>query len=216
LQWVYGYVEKLSEISPDLLPIGRQLIEDLDPAPTSEEWAALICLIGLTTEVRKEIEDLRKIRLRPLYVLPDNSVFVGDISNAMDVLWDKFEKVAKQNEAFFQGAYQSTKARWLEEKMVSHLSKIFTRSRVCRNLTYLDPDKGAGGTAELDAAVQWGPFLILAEAKAKQFRLDEDAFDPGRLRTDLKGNVEDAYRQAKQAAQYDGSFGSRVYRDQVR
>lgn len=200
--WGFGYVEKLSEIAPDVLPVRREQMKDLDPAPTFEEWTALVRLIGLTNENRKEVGDLNKMRQRPLYVLPNNTVVVADISNAMDVLWDRFEKVARQDDAFFQEAYQKTRAKWLEEKMVSHLSNIFTGSHVYRNLTYPDPDKSAGGTTELDAAVQWGPFLVLAEAKARQFRLHEDAFDPGRLRTDIKSNVEDAYQQAKRAARY--------------
>jgi hypothetical protein len=56
--------------------------------------------------------------------------------------------------------------------------------------------------AELDAAVVWGPFLLLIEAKAKQFRLAGPLGDVGRLRTDLKRNVEEAFDQALRAWQY--------------
>ncbi len=54
----------------------------------------------------------------------------------------------------------------------------------------------------MDIAIEWGPFLLLIEAKAKQFRMESQLGDIGRLRTDIKKNVEDAFEQAKRAVNY--------------
>ena len=82
------------------------------------------------------------------------------------------------------------------------MSRIFPLQHLYQNLTYPDPDKSDGSTTELDIAVHWGPFLILLEAKAKQFRLESQLGDIGRLRSDIKANVEDAFDQARRAAKY--------------
>ena len=82
------------------------------------------------------------------------------------------------------------------------LARIFPSHSIYRNLSYPDPDRTEGSTAELDAAVLWGPFLVLVESKAKQFRLESQLGDIGRLRSDIKANVEDAFEQARRAARY--------------
>ncbi len=61
---------------------------------------------------------------------------------------------------------------------------------------------GDGSTAELDFAVLWPPFVVLIEAKARQFRIESQLGDPGRLRTDIKTNIEDAFEQAKRVLRY--------------
>ncbi len=70
------------------------------------------------------------------------------------------------------------------------------------NLAYPDPDKDIGSVAEIDSIVNWGPFLVLVEAKAKQFRTESQLGDAGRLRSDIKANIEDAFEQGKRAARY--------------
>jgi hypothetical protein len=82
------------------------------------------------------------------------------------------------------------------------LKRIFPEDAVYESLTYPDPDKPAGHTAELDMAVWWEPFLILVEAKSGQFRLESQLGDVGRLRTDLKKNIADAFDQTQRAARY--------------
>lgn len=51
-------------------------------------------------------------------------------------------------------------------------------------------------------AIYWKPFLVLVEAKAKQFRMESQLGDIGRLVTDIKANVEDAFEQAQRAVRY--------------
>jgi hypothetical protein len=200
--FLFGYVQRLNEVAPDLLPVGREDLSFLDAIPSEEEWEALISLIGLTTENRKQISSPIEVRNRPLFVLPDKSVLLPGISNAMDVLWDRFEEAARANQNFHDRSYQKKKAKWLEEKTTDCLSRIFPADNIFQKLSYLDPDKDDGSTAELDVGVLWGPFLILVEDKAKQFRMESQLGDLGRLRTDIKANVEDAFEQARRAARY--------------
>ena len=81
------------------------------------------------------------------------------------------------------------------------MKRIFPVDKIFTSLTYPDPDK-AGGETELDGAVFWPPFLVLAEVKGKQFRQRSRTGDPARLRDDLRANIEDAYTQATRALRY--------------
>ncbi|NBK97878.1 MAG: hypothetical protein EOM50_07645 [Erysipelotrichia bacterium] len=183
------------------------------PTCTEEEWNALISLIGLTTEKRTQITNQIEIRNHPLYVLPDGRVLLIDISNAFDVLWETYDKIARQNQNFYDKRYQKYAAKWLEDRVVGYLSHLFPDGQVYRTLDYPDPNNIAGGTAELDAAVVWGPFLLLVEVKAKQFRLEGQLGDIGRLRTDLKQNIEDAFNQALRARKYIESVDQPVLKE---
>ena len=69
------------------------------------------------------------------------------------------------------------------------------------------------GRPQLDAAVHWGPFLVLVEAKARQFRLEGQLGDLGPLRTDLKTNVADAFDQALRARRYLTSVEEAPFRE---
>ena len=198
----FEFVSRLNAIAPEILPIGLTDLNDLEPLPTSEEWEGLIGLIGMTKNHREAMSEITEVRRRPLFVLPDDRVILVDISNALDALWESFEQVAKTDQGFFSGQYQSERAKWVQQKTVDCLSRIFPSQHIYQNLTYPDPDKGDDSTTELDIAVHWGPFLILLEAKAKQFRLESQLGDIGRLRSDIKANVEDAFHQAKRAAKY--------------
>jgi hypothetical protein len=198
----FELVSRLNTIAPEILPTGLKDLVDLEPIPTAEEWEGLIGLIGMTKNRREEMSEIVEVRRRPLFVLPDNRVILVDISNALDALWESFEQVAKKDQGFFSGQYQRERAKWLQQKTVDCLSRIFPSQYIYQNLTYPDPSKSDGSTAELDIAVHWGPFLILLEAKANQFRLESQLGDIGRLRSDIKANVEDAFDQAKRAARY--------------
>lgn len=185
----------------------------LDPALTDAEWNALLSLIGLTTEAREKMQEPVEVRNRPLYVLPDGRVLLVDVSNAFDALWEAFDAAARQDPYFYDTRYQRHAANWLEERIVGYLRQLFPDGDVYKTLDYPDPGKEPGATAELDVAVVWGPFLLLVEAKAKQFRLAGQLGDVGRLRTDLKENVEEAFDQALRAWKYIESAEFPVFKE---
>ncbi|HEV8366882.1 MAG TPA: SEC-C metal-binding domain-containing protein [Pyrinomonadaceae bacterium] len=199
--WDVGYSSCLNEHAFEKLPVELNRLNAL-PVPTEREWQSLINLIGLPKDVRNGLTDPIEIKSRPLYVLPDDRVLLVDIANALDAVWDALDQIAKKDNKFFDGKYQPRKAKWLEEKVVEYLGKIFPNTNIYHDLSYPDLDKPGKATTELDVAVLWGPFLILVEAKAKQFRLESQLGDIGRLRTDIKKNVEDAFEQARRAATY--------------
>jgi hypothetical protein len=199
--WLFGRVQRQSELAPDHLPISSASLTSLTPPPTEKEWQGLISLIGLTKDVREVMTDPVEVRQKPLFMMLDGSVIVIDVSNAMDALWDAFERVTKSDGKFFE-RYQAHKGAWLEEKVVEYLAKVFPKANIYHDLSYPDLAKPGKATTELDIAVSWGPFLILVEAKAKQFRLESQLGDVGRLCTDIKKNVVDAFEQARRANKY--------------
>jgi hypothetical protein len=166
------------------------------------EWNALRSLIGLTIQEREKMQEPVEVRNRPLYILPDGRVLFVDISNTFDALWEAFDTAARQDHNFYNTRYQRHAASWLEERVVHYLCHLFPTGDVYKTLDYPDLAKAPGATPELDAAVVWGPFLLLVEAKAKQFRLAGQLGDVGRLRTDLKQNLEDAFDQSLRAQKY--------------
>ncbi len=87
--------------------------------------------------------------------------------------------------------------------MVEYLGRVFGSDAVYQNLSYPDPDHVEHGhETELDAAVKWGPFLLLIEAKARRFRLKAQLGDIKALREDLRNNIEEAFRQTLRARRY--------------
>ena len=193
----YGYIEGLNEVALEVATVGLSDIKDIEPRVTEREWEGLIKLIGLTIQDRQGMVDPIEIRERPLFVLPNNRVFFVDGSHILDLLWVRYENAAKT----FQ-KYQKHKTEWLEKKIAKYLSKIFPLKNIYKNLTYPNPDRSDGSIAEVDFVIEWGPFLVLIEAKAKQFRMESQLGDAGRLRTDIKANVEDAFEQARRATRH--------------
>jgi hypothetical protein len=199
---IFGFVQRLNEVALVSLPVDRNNLRFIASTALEKEWDAIISLIGMTREKRELMTEPIEVQQKPMFVLSNNRVIIVGVSNALDVLWERFEVVAKSDQSFYDNRYQKKKAKWLEEKASECLSRIFPQNNIYRRLSYPDPDKDDGSTAELDIAVHWGPFIILAEAKAKQFRMESQLGDLGRLRTDIKANVEDAFEQARRAVRY--------------
>lgn len=201
---LFGYFSKLNELVPKLLPINIENLTTQD-ATSKQEADSLKSLIGVS---KKTITENTEIQRFPLYVLNSGEVILSEVSNCLDVLWDGFESVAKSEDKFYQ-RYQKHKAKWLENNGRIFLERIFPPDSIYETLDYSNPDKD--GTAELDLAIKWGPFLLLIEAKAKQFRFESLRGDIGRLRTDLKENIEDAYVQSARAARYINTEENAVF-----
>jgi len=207
----------LSRITPEaysVIPLSRLGCVLPDGLHPSEElWEVLISLIGLRPTDAVGAEDFLVCRRRPMFVFRDGRVLFVDLPNGLDCLWDSLDAYARTDDHFYN-AFQKRKADWLEEKMVGCFYRVFGEEHVFRGLTYPDPDKpGQKATAELDAAIHWGPFLVLVEAKARQFRLEGQLGHVGRLRTDLKANVADAFEQATRAQRYLASVGEACFRE---
>jgi hypothetical protein len=196
-----AFIEGISRNLAPNFPVSREQLTRLVPPPTEEEWGALIQLIGLTGETRDAFIDPVEVKHRPLFVLPDQRVFLVDLSSAVEELFSAFDQVARTDQRFFSGKYHENQKEWMEGSIAEQFTRIFPRERVFVGLEYPNPDK-PGDFAELDVAVEWGPFLLLVEAKGRQFRLFEALSDLGRLRTDLKSNVQDAFEQADRAARF--------------
>jgi len=209
-----GYTQSLANFPPDDVPVSRELVR-LSPQPTADEWQALIGLIGCTPEARNVMQDPVEMRRRPLYVLPSNHLLLCDISNSADQLWHAFENIARQDQSFYSGAYQQYRGRWLEDRIATELQRVSPAETIYKNLTYPDPDQGQDARTQLDIAIHWPPFLVLIEAKAAQFRFESQLGNIGRLRSDVKANVADAFEQARRASRFIQSMSEAVFLEAV-
>jgi hypothetical protein len=89
-------------------------------------------------------------------------------------------------------------SHWMEDQVPQYFGRIFPKSAIFSNLTYPDPNH-PGGETELDAAILWGPFLVLCEIKGKRYRPKSRLGDLARLKSDLEDNIEEAFQQATRA-----------------
>jgi hypothetical protein len=191
----FEFFNKCNEIMPLVLPINIEKLET-EAFTTKQEGDALKKLVGISKETINENIEIQRF---PLYILNSGKVIFSNLNNLLDILFDAFEFVAKSDHQFYN-RYQKHKAKWLEKKSRDYLERIFPKDCIYETLDYPNPDKS--GTAELDIAILWSPFILLIEAKAKQFRFESLRGDIGRLRTDLKDNIEEAYEQSVRATKY--------------
>ena len=168
---------------------------------TREEWDALRELIGLTPDSRRAIQQPRELKDRCVYYLSGDRFIFIDISSVYDALFEAFDRLTRTDLPFRDKYYISNLKLLMETEVCDFLRRLFPPSAVYQELTYPDPDH-PGGETELDAAVVWGPFLILCEVKGKQFRPRSRVGDPSRLRDDLKDNIEEAFEQANRATRF--------------
>lgn len=178
------------------------------PPLTKLEWNALLNTLGLTPEKRANMTSPAEVRLFPLYVLSQDRVLLRDMGHTFDRIWAMFDATA-MSDSTVANRYQRHRKEWLETHAVEYLERLFPHSAVLREALYPDPEN-PGGQTELDTLVVWGPFVLLVECKAKQFRLDaqlqrnaDGTFgNAARLRSDLKANIEDAFHQTQRALRY--------------
>ncbi len=198
-----GYAARLGMVAKSILPVRREAIRLEDGAVSTAEWAGLIELIGLTATRRATMDDPIDVQASPLFVLPDDSVVLVDVSTALDALYAAYERIAESPSTFPTEKYRAWRGKWTQDRVMGHLSHLFPKESLYSQLTYPDPDKPTSvSRAELDAAILWDPFLVLIEVKAHQFRTMEHAGSPGRLYTDLEKNVRSAFEQAARAKRY--------------
>lgn len=173
-EWAFGFgfTEARSNLGYNHYPVDLKNLPNITPVLTDSEIEGLINLIGMTVDKRKGLTEIIEVRQSPLYVLPDQRVIIVDPPNALDALWETFDSVARTDNTFWDGKYAARKGDWLENKAIEHLERIFPKSNIFKSLSYPDLSKSGKATAELDIAIEWGPFLLLIEAKAKQFRME--------------------------------------------
>lgn len=149
----------------------------------------------------KEAQSIgKKAQDHPILVLPDNRVIISEGTHALDCLWETLDNAIKKDQRTYGERYQKAKANWLEKVGVEYLKRIFPTSDVYETLDYRVTGKEKGkDTGELDIAVQWGSFVLLIEAKAKDYPPLAKQGNPVKLRTALKKNVEDAFIQSLRA-----------------
>jgi hypothetical protein len=199
-----AFFTKFNEIIPTFFPIYIEELSTQEPI-SKQEADALKKLIGISKETFNKDAEIQRF---PIYILNSGKVLVSEISNCFDVLFDAFEDVAKSDNKFYEH-YQNSKSQWLEDTARNYLARVFPENCIYQTLDYLNPDKF--GTAELDMAIKWGQFIILVEAKAKQFRFEASRGNIGALKNGLKKNIQDSYIQALRAIRYIDSNKTIVF-----
>lgn len=198
-------MDKYNQIVCQLIPVDIRFLNlSLQVSELEEKGLKEILAISKKSFSNK-IDSLRDIRKYPLYELHDGRILLSCFSNALDMLWEAFDRVAKNDNKFYD-KYQNDKSKWVEEKVVECLKRIFPDNTIFHTLDYPNIDKDDNSTTELDIAVLYEPFLIIIEVKAKQFKNESQYGNASHLRSDIKSNIEDAYEQSLRVGRYiDGS-----------
>jgi hypothetical protein len=209
--WARGYSERLCELGPAHFPVGLTDLE-MEQPPDIGEWKALIALIGLTSAVRVGIDSEVEMRTRPLLVLGGERVVLLDWANALETLWLAYETIARTDPAAYED-HQRRRGRALEEQVRDALLRLFPRTSVFHDMTYPDPVRGPGATAQLDLLVAWHPFIILVEAKAGQFRFEGRLGETALLKSDLERTIGSGASQLSRALAYINSTNRPEFRE---
>jgi hypothetical protein len=205
---VFGLEKSLCATVPVSYETARQSLPEL----TETEWMGLQNLIGLTSDNRARMTDPFEVRATPLYVLPDGRVFLADISNAMDALWEKYDIKAHGDADFFDRSYVRHRTTWVESKVAEYMTRIFPSEIVHKNVRYPDPTR-PGGEAEADILVTWGPFLAVIEVKAKAISPETLNGNPIAVRRDVKKTIVDPMVQAERILKYISSTGNPLFKE---
>ena len=207
------------------MTVGRDDLK-VSPKVDEKEWNAFIELVGITLAKRSRITDPIELSRLPVYVTSGNRAIYYNQSTLFDAIFDKFDQVARADSSF-GGKYFKNQTAWMEGEVTKSLELVFPSTSVFSNVLYPDPNR-PGGEAELDNLVVWGPFVLLIEAKGKQFRLSGRIGESRSLKSDLKSNIQDSlYYQASRAQraiesvdeielrERDSSRRIRLRRDQI-
>lgn len=110
---------------------------------------------------------------------------------------EKLLETDKKNQTFLWQKLKNSKTRYMEEKIVSVLSKIFPRNSIYKNLYY-----EFEGRPETDIIVDYDNKILVIEAKSKVF--SDKAFQGKviRIKSDLKKILEDAYDQGMRVRKF--------------
>lgn len=128
----------------------------------------------------------------------DESLAIISFNSMLDAIMYCFDQRAKQSS--FYNQYQFTRGAILED-MVANCFEHFFPGHVLRSLVYyLDTERKS--SAEIDMIIFFEPYIFLVEAKSGQYRFESQLGNIGRLKTDLKNNILEAYDQAVRAKNY--------------
>lgn len=186
---------------PKVLSISFEQLATKVEELTIEELNALKELVGMTPDKVSSLKVPSDVSNRPLFFLGGDSISIVDLSCIYDALFEAFDRLTRSDQKFRDKKYVHHLSKWMEHEATNFLTRTFPANHVYQQLTYPDPDKESG-EAELDGAVQWGPFLLLIEVKGRQFRPESRLGDIPRLRHDLRKNIEEAHEQANRAKRY--------------
>lgn len=209
--WARRYSERLCELGPARFPVGRLDLE-MEQLPEAGEWKALTALIGLTPAARAEMVSEVQMRTRPLLVFGGGRVILLEWANALETLWVAYETVARGDATAYED-HQKRRGRVLEAQVRGALLRLFPRSSVFHDVSYPDPERGPGATAQLDLLVSWEPFVILIEAKAGQFRMDGRLGETALLKSDLERTIGSGASQLSRALTYINSTDRPIFRE---
>lgn len=199
---------------PTVLSISFERLTTKVEELTIEELNALKELVGMTPDKVSSLKVPSDVSNRPLFFLEGDSISIVDLSCVYDALFDAFDRLTRTEQKFRDKKYVHHLSNWMEQETTSFLRRTFRADHVYQQLTYSDPDKESG-EAELDGAVQWGPFLLLIEVKGRQFRPQSRLGDIAKLRDDLRKNIEEAHEQANRAKRYIQGNDIVVFREKT-
>jgi len=177
------------------LPSQDQILA-LAPDLSPEDWAAFRQTIGFTPAARAALTRVEDVQHHPVFFSDDQHAVYLHAGQCYDAIFTFFDNKLRTMPGL-QERYGKQIAEWMETETTSLVSRLFPASSVYHNVSYTDPDKTDGSTAEADVVIAWGPFLVVLEDKGRNFSTEARLGNIAKLKTALSKNIHASFIQAR-------------------
>lgn len=174
-------------------------VEDKDKFKTYLDCVS--CNYGSNENNYKSLLDPNLIFIRPIINTTNNEYICPipkNLTSGIPNIIENYLKEEKENQSKNWERYNRTKSRYLENKVIECMKKIFPQNSVYERLKYEMEDK----LYEVDALVKYDNKILIFESKSGIF---SDAAKRGAkftLKSDLKKLQEEPFLQGKNTSKY--------------
>jgi hypothetical protein len=163
--------------------------------PTELEWSILCDILGYIAERRADQVDPLAVHDYPLLLLQDDRVWLAsDPCYALYNLWEEFDRAYRRvSEKSYNKLYADKKTTWAGNVAGELLGQLLRGAVISYEQEYRDPPY----EGDIDVLVQWPPFLLIVEVKARQMPIQGFHGDIGALKKALDQNYWEAEKQVR-------------------
>jgi len=172
---------------------------------------ALSCEFGSNQDYNGPLDN-NIISIRPFIKIDDDAYLVPisqDLLHNLPLILESLLEPEKVAQSAIWQRYQSSRAKYVENRVCDFLSRLFPKSSIFRNARYIYQ----GNECEADIIVLYDNKVFLIEVKAGSFKEQAQRGGVESLKKDLGKLIEEAYQQGRRTAAYLKSSDTSAFTD---